>query len=234
MRLIALQRVSAYSHSFSTGRVLQNPPVFCLYLSSVLQHSDIDKEIPRRIQATREVNVGPLALVSCEKIAVLAHVVFLLRAETARCAVAVGTRDTVGPRRRSLLLLPGKVHEIRTAPYKLLQLIGPGPVICQQTSLVSSHGKVVHHEGTCRGLVGVRVERTVLVWFQDTLDIFVEISYLVCHCSDELGLVWRKMRQVLRPFCMLDLARLSARVLVDRCNVHLTSLLPRSPYMCKR
>ena len=78
---------------------------------------------------------------------------------------------------------------------------------------------MVHHQGTGRGLVGVRIELAVLVWFQDELDMFIEIPDLVGHGSDEFSLVWGKIRQVLRPFRMLDLRKkLVASTFVEGSN----------------
>lgn len=63
----------------------RNAPVFCLDFSSIFQYSHINEKVGGRLEASGQINVGPLALVSGQKIAVQANIFLLFGTETA-CA----------------------------------------------------------------------------------------------------------------------------------------------------
>src|SRR5512140_2331636 len=91
-------------------------PVFSLYLPRIFEHPDVDEEISGRLEAARQVNIGPVALVGGQQVAILPDIVLFLRAETACRSAIAGTRHAI----RSCYLLPRQVEEVRTVPNELL------------------------------------------------------------------------------------------------------------------
>lgn len=175
-------------------------PVFCLNLTRIFQHSHVDEEISRRLQAPRQVNVSPLPLVRGKQIAVLPYVIFLLRTQATRGRV----RGCAAARSSVSNLLSRKLADICAFPYELLKLVRARAMVSQQAPLVPSHGQVVDEESARRGLIGSRV-KGALEGLEQVVHILVEIFDLASRGTDELCLVWREVGEVLCPLGVLDL-----------------------------
>ncbi len=128
-------------------------PVLGLDLPRIFQDAHVDEQISWRFQASREVDVGPLAFVSSQKIPVLPNVVFFLRAQTAGTRIVA--RSSAAPHRR---LLTWELLEIDAAPDQLLQLVSPRTVVGEQAPFVPPHREVVHQQRACGCLLRSRVE----------------------------------------------------------------------------
>ena len=77
-------------------------------------------------------------------------------------------------------------------------------MVCEQAAFIPSHGEVVDQNGAC----GCRLRRRVEGAFErseNTGDVFVKVTNLTCHFTDDIGLVGRKMSQCLGAFGMLGL-----------------------------
>lgn len=68
---------------YTQDMVICNSPVLCLDFTRIFEHSNINKQVSRRLQATREIDICPLALVGRQQIAILSDVLLLLWAQAA-------------------------------------------------------------------------------------------------------------------------------------------------------
>lgn len=77
-------------------------------------------------------------------------------------------------------------------------------MICQQTSLIPPHAKVIHEGGgrgfRCRGGV-----EGAGIGGEDGGDVFVEVAHFAGHGADDFGLVGGEVGECLGAFGMLDL-----------------------------
>lgn len=79
--------------------------------------------------------------------------------------------------------------------------------------------------GRVLGWVKRAIER-----LQDVLDVFKQVADFARYGADKLGLIGRKIGEVLGALGMLDLVTLAGRSEMD-ASCKPTSLLPRSPYI---
>lgn len=173
-------------------------PVFRLYFPSILEHSHVDEEITRRLEAPREINVGPLSLVCRQQIAVLTHVLLFLRTEAA-------CRPVITPAAgRTAYLLSRQIDHVGPIPYQLLDFFRSSAMIGQQASLIPPHREVVDEQGAGHGWIGCRVEGA-LERLQEFSDILLNVPNFPRHHADQIGLIGGQMSQVLSPLGMLDL-----------------------------
>lgn len=201
MALSTCQPCSKCSIQHPGGSWAGDLPIFRLDLPRIFENPDIDEQVPRRLQASRQVNVRPLALVRGEQVAVLPDIVLFLGAETAaRVGVARGG-CAIGPG----CWLAGKIEDIGAVPHKFFELVGACPMVGQEAALVSSDGQVVDEKGACRGLLD-RGVKGALKRLQQAGHVPVQVADFAGYGPDQLGLVWREMREVLCSFGVLNLA----------------------------
>ena len=105
-------------------------PIFGLDLPGILQYSYIDKQIFRRLQAPRQINIGPPAFVRREQISIVAEVFLFFWAEgTLIARIRAYSCSGSSPMASSLvlllllLLLWLLLQDIGAAPAHLLQLL---------------------------------------------------------------------------------------------------------------
>lgn len=175
-------------------------PILRLDLPRIFENPDIDKQIPRGLQAPRQVNIRPLALVRSQEVAVLPDIVLFLGAETAACVRVADGGCAIGSR----CWLAGEIEDIGAVPDELLELVGACPMVGQEAALVSPDGQVVDEEGACRGLLD-RGVKGALERLQQAGHVPVQVADFACYGPDQLGLVWREMREVLCSFGVLNL-----------------------------
>lgn len=121
--------------------------VLRLNLSRVPQNADVDEDLLRRLQAAREVDVGPLAFVLREKLRVLVNVLLLFCRKRRRVGRTVRVSRGTG------------TEDILPVPDHLLEFVCAGAVVGEETALVAAHAEVVDHERARGGGVFGRVER---------------------------------------------------------------------------
>ena len=201
--------------------------VLGLDLSRIFQNPHIDEEILRRLETARQIDVCPLAFITGQKIVVLPKVLFFFRTQAALICVAI----CLALYRLPLLLLMVLLFEyVLALPAHSLQLLCTYTMVCQETSFVALHGKMVNKQGACCRLVFIGIE-AALEWLKDTRHISVKVSDLSCHRSNKFGLIWRKMGEVFGSFGMLYLMQMckSCRSLADKEFECPTNLFPSSP-----
>lgn len=128
-------------------------PIFGLNLPRIFQHAYINEEILGGLQGTRQVHIGPLALICRQQITVQSKVLLFLGAQR-----AVSTRSlrdaSVLAHVAGLLLL----QHINSRPAKLFQFLRPHPMVRHQAALIPAHAKVIHQKRAGGGRVGRGIE----------------------------------------------------------------------------
>ena len=123
--------------------------VLGLDLSRVAQDADVDEDFLRGLQTAGEIDVGPLAFILREQLAVLVDILLLFRGErrsVGRVGVSRGSGRT-------------STEDVLAVPDHLLEFVCAGAVVGQETSLVAAHAEVVDHERARGGGIFGRVER---------------------------------------------------------------------------
>ena len=185
-----------------------------LNLPRVAQHPHIDENVLRRLQAARQVDVGPLPLVLRQQLTVLVHVLLLFGREGGSSVVGrTGTRSRSRPRTENILPIPDH----------LLEFVRAGAVVGQQAAFVATHAEVVDHQRTGGGGVFGWVEGgfdlcavatvdvaglcgggRVAVVREDEGVLFVQVSHFFCDGLDGYAGVWGQVGQVLGAFGVGD------------------------------
>ncbi len=109
--------------------------VLGLDLSSIFENSHVDENVLRRFQTSSEVNFRPLTFVGGEQVAVLMCVLFLFRAQAARCGGLSRAASRSG-----VVLQIGDVYAV---PTHLLQLVSPHSMVREQAPFIPSHAEMV-------------------------------------------------------------------------------------------
>ena len=163
-------------------------PIFSLYLARILQHSYIHKQIPRRLQATREIDIRPFALVRSKQLSIRSRILLFFGTEIATPSTA---STSLG--RFHIRLIWGaapRLEGIFTGPNRLFNLFRPHTVVRKQAPLIPSHGKVVDEQRAGDRRFGAGVERPGK-GSKQRIDIRVEGADFADDVADEIGLVWR-------------------------------------------
>ena len=115
-------------------------PIFGLDLPRILQYSDVNKKVSWGFETAREIDIRPLPFVESQQVSKLAEVILFLGTQTAGGAASlIAVRHALGRSCR----LARKIEDIGSIPHQLLELVCSRSVICEQTTLVPPHGKMV-------------------------------------------------------------------------------------------
>jgi len=221
VNVIALHRQVSLPLSL-LSRHLPNSPILGLNLARIPQHPNIDKQLARRHQAARKIDVRPPALIRRHKVGIRARKLLL-----------TGTQIAAGRRGRTSALRSGArpaLQRVAARPHGLLDAARPHAVVRQQAALVAPHRQVRDQQRARRIWGGGGVERAA-EGCQQCGGGAVLRAHFPHDRLDQLGLVGWEGGERLRALRVLNLWRLEGTKAREVGS--LTSFVPRSPYMLR-